>query len=65
MSVKYTPQMSGLNEGQPHANRSISHPMYLSTGDPGPSGGGLLLVALPLSAPSLLHGAEFQEGAIG
>ena len=40
MSVKYTPQMSGLNEGQPHANRSISNPMYLSTGDPGPSGGG-------------------------
>ena len=31
--------MSGLGEGQPHANRSISNPMYLSTGDPGPSGG--------------------------
>ena len=40
MSLEYAPQMSGLSEGQPHANRSISHPMYLSTGDPGPSGGG-------------------------
>lgn len=31
---------TGLNEGNDHAQRSISHPMYLGTGDPGPNGGG-------------------------
>ena len=32
--------MAGISEGSRQEQRSISHPMYLGTGDPGPSGGG-------------------------
>lgn len=38
--MQYAHQMAGLDQGQRQETRSISHPMYLTTGDPGPSGGG-------------------------
>ena len=33
---------AGLDIGQPHANRSMAHNMYLKDGDPGLQGGGTL-----------------------
>ena len=39
MNIEYAMSMSGLQQGMRQDDRSISNPMYLTTGDPGPSGG--------------------------